>query len=156
MKKLLIAILVFLVVFGCKAKVSDGKEYVGLKYLHCPEGLIEHAGCVIEGDYCLHYLSKGKIQMVWLEKIFKNSNGKVQYYQVLDAIVSPEIKENYIFSLCASSINKKYDSTIVTYVEKSEADYWKVLYAWKINLQKERFEKIKTDGITSMNTTFED
>jgi hypothetical protein len=163
MKNLLIAIFIlFLAVIGCQAKVYDGKEYIGLKYLKCPNGLTEHQGCVIEidgnydSDYCLEYLTKGKIQMVWLEKAYRKEGGKVHNYQVLDVIVSPEIKKDYIFSLSSSSLNKKYDPLIVTYVEKSESEYWKVLYAWKINVQKEKFEKIITDGITSINTISED
>lgn len=75
---------------------------------------------------------------------------------MLDVIISPEIKENYIFSLRASYFKGKYDPAIITYVEKSEVGYWKVLYAWKVDIKKEKIEKINTDGITSMNTTFKD
>lgn len=139
-----------------KPNGANDKEFIGLEYTDLPDGITEHEGMVLKGDYCLAYVSKRKIQMVWLEKAFYNKDGKVQYYKVLDVIVSPENDEKYTFALEGNYLNGEYAPDIITLVERTDEDYWNISHAWRINLEKVQIEQIDLKGLKCENMTFND
>ncbi len=129
---------------------NPDSKYTGLVSKDNSKELKFNFLAVIEPGYDIVSYTIRLKQMLWLEKNSKDSKGNIIDNKILDIIISPE-KNNYSF--CYSCLlNGKYNKYIVTITKKEGTSFIsKPIYAWRINLTTEKFEKISIEGISCIN-----
>ena len=168
MKKLWLFCLLFLALplfaqAQTRARADGAAQYIGYKYIGVtPDNLLENkvksngGGLITTADapatFAIADVSKGALRMLWLDlQIGKIGGGDLEW-QVKDVLAFPNLKKNQyllIAGVGSCKQNKKPVSpTLVVKVEEAPRSYkQKVLQAWNVNLQTEKFEPISIRGI---------
>lgn len=150
--------LVLLILLFSFNSFAQKDEYIGYKYKGVvygktlPNGVKDLGGGLLSDDnYGISHFSKGKLQMLWLDKIIDRDGKGVPNWEVKDVLRFPTLKknQNLLFSYASSCLkNKKPELDLVVLAElNSKTKKYKVIKAWKANVKKERFEVLKTKGI---------
>lgn len=117
-----------------------------------PNGVKDHGGGLLSNEnYGVSRFSKGKKDMLWLEKITDRDEKGVPSWQVKDVLTFDALKKNqqFLFSYSSSCRQNGKESLDIIVMAENSADRksYKVLKAWKANHKKEKFEKISTENI---------
>lgn len=108
-------------------------------------------GLLSDMDYGVSRFSKGGKFMLWLEKIVDRDERGVPEWEVKDVLVFNKLKKNQVFLYSYSSpcsINGEEDLDLVVMAEEQPKKLaYKILKAWRANVQTEKFEEISTDAI---------
>ncbi|HRH44446.1 MAG TPA: hypothetical protein PKY82_22615 [Pyrinomonadaceae bacterium] len=146
--------------FGNQNIMADGltDSYIGYRHKgviygeKLPNGVKDLGGGLLSNDiYGVTRFTKGKVYMLWLEKILDRDSKGVPDWIVKVVLVFSELKPNqeFLFSLsspCSLNGKKNYDLIVLGEKRLDLQDY-KILKAWWANVKKEKFEKIQTKGI---------
>jgi hypothetical protein len=154
--KFYLILIVLVLSFNVFAQKKD--EYIGYKYKGVvygktlPNGVKDLGGGLLSNDnYGISHFSKGKLQMLWLDKITGRDEKGVPNWQVKDVLRFDELKKNQtlLFSYASSCLkNKKPELDLVVLAELNpKTKKYKIVKAWKANVKTEKFEKLKTKGI---------
>ena len=137
---------------------AQTKEFVGYRHKgvvygeSLPNGARDLGGGLLSDEnYGVSRFSKGKKQMLWLEKITSYDKKGVPDWEVLDVLVIDNLKKNQEFLFSYSSnctVNGEEDLDLVVLAELQAAQKtYKVLQAWRADLLKEKFEKVSVEEI---------
>ena len=153
-KLIVLLLLLALPVFAIPQKINyKGYRHKGVVYGETlPNGVKNLSGGLLSNEsYGVSRFSKGKKDMLWLEKITDRDEKGVPSWQVKDVLMFDTLKKNreFLFSYSSSCLqNGKESLDIVVMVELSaDKKSYKVLKAWNANTKKEKFKKISTDNI---------
>lgn len=156
MKLKLLFLLAFLILPTVAA--AQKKEFVGYRHKGVvygetlPNGAKDLGGGLLSvEDYGVSRFSKGKKQMLWLEKITSRDKKGIPSWEVTDVLVINNLKQNQKFlfsysSTCTENGEADIDLIVLAELQRAKKAY-KVLQAWRADLLKEKFEKVPVDGI---------
>lgn len=108
-------------------------------------------GLLSDENYGVSRFLKGKKHYLWLEKITERDEDGVPGWVVKDVLEFDTLRKNQEFlfsysSICTTDGEENLD-TIVLAEHQPKTKRYKILKAWKVNLDREKFEKISTRGI---------
>jgi len=137
---------------------AQKKEFVGYRHkgVLYGETLANGArdlggGLLSVEDYGVSRFSKGKRQMLWLEKITSRDKKGVPSWEVVDVLIvnNPKKNQEFLFSYASTCTeNGVEDLDLIVLAEFQPArKAYKVLQAWRADLLKEKFEKISVAEI---------
>ncbi len=94
---------------------------------------------------------KGKKHYLWLEKITGRDRKGVPHWVVKDVLEFKTLKKNQEFlfshsSTCTNDEEEDLDTIVLAEFNRKTLQY-RVLKAWKANVETEKFEKISIRGI---------
>ena len=130
-----------------------GYKHKGVVYGETlPNGVKDLGGGLLSNEnYGVSRFSKGRKNMLWLEKITERDAKGVPSWQVKDVLTFDNLEKNreFLYSYSSScSQNGKETLDIVVMAELSaDKKSYKILKAWNANHKKEKFEKISTKNI---------
>lgn len=156
MKLKLLFLLAFLILPNIIS--AQKKEYVGYRHKGVvygetlPNGTKDLGGGLLSvEDYGVSRFSKGKRQMLWLEKVTSRDKKGVPNWEVLDvlAVDNPKKNQEFLFSYASTCTeNGVEDLDLIVLAEfQSARKAYKVLKAWRADLLKEKFEEAPVEGI---------
>lgn len=153
MKKLSVILLLFLL-----SATTFGQNYIGYKHKGVvygetlPNGAKDLGGGLLsDEDYGVSRFSKGKKFMLWLEKISSRDDEGVPDWEVKDVLNFGKLKKNQelLFSFsspCTQNGEENLEMIVLAETFKKKKSY-KILKAWQVNLDEEKFEKLSTKEI---------
>jgi len=102
-------------------------------------------------DYGVTRFVKGKKYMLWLEKIVERNDDGVPYWEVKDVLAFDNLKKNQRFlysysSPCTENGAENLDLIVLAELAPKTKNY-KVLKAWRTNVENEKFEPTSPVGI---------
>ena len=131
-----------------------GYKHKGIKYGETlPNGAKDlGGGLVSDENYGVTRFTKDKKYMLWLEKITGRDAKGVPGWEVKDVLIFDRLKTNQAFNFsyssgCVQNGAENLDLIVMTEFSPDKKTY-KPVRAWRVNVFKGRFEKIKTKGIT--------
>ncbi|MBD3869573.1 MAG: hypothetical protein IFK94_15745 [Acidobacteria bacterium] len=135
-----------------------GVDYVGLEYSNIPTELRQGGSAYIESsggrNIGLQLVHCEEYSELWLTRWLTDSAGRGPD-QVITALKLPPIAsdQRIIFGNSNCRLNKKFDPWVVALVQyDAEARFFSHVYrAWKIDIEKNSFEEIDTEGIDCIN-----
>ena len=156
MKLKLLLLLIFLTVptiVSAQKKDLIGYRHKGVIYgATLPNGAKDLGGGLLSNEnYGVSRFSRGKKFMLWLEKITERDAKGVPSWVVRDVLSFDKLKKNQEFlfsysSTCLQNGKEKLDLIVqVEFLPKTKT--YKIIYAWRANVKREKFEKISTKGI---------
>ncbi len=109
-------------------------------------------GLLSDEDYGVSRFSKGGKFMLWLEKIVDRDQTGVPEWEVKDVLVFEAARKNRLFlysysSPCTSNGEEDLDLIVMAEKEAKKRAY-RILKAWRANVESEKFEALSTDGIS--------
>ncbi|HEX8494805.1 MAG TPA: hypothetical protein VF658_18325 [Pyrinomonadaceae bacterium] len=141
------------------ASAGESAKYIGLRHgPSLPAGLQEVGGSLVSdvGDvkeYGMSEVHKGKVKMLWFERLTHRDDSGAAYWEVKDVLVLPKIlrKQILVYSLCF--LAQKPDGEIAAIAdEEFEAEFFtRIRRAWRANRKTEKFEEISVKGIKCRN-----
>jgi hypothetical protein len=117
-----------------------------------PNGVRDLGGGLLSNEnYGVTRFGKGKINMLWLEKIIGRDEKGVPNWQVKDVLMFDKLKKNQDFlfsysSTCTQNGKESLDLIVLAELSADKKSYT-VLNAWKANAKKERFEKVSVNNV---------
>jgi len=150
-------LLAFLILPALTASAQE-KEFVGYRHKGViygetlPNGARDLGGGLLSDEsYGVSRFSKGKKQMLWLEKMTSRDKKGVPNWEVLDVLVIDNFKKNqeFLFSYASTcTVSGEDDLDLIVQAEFQAAQKtYKVLQAWRADLLKEKFEKVSVEAI---------
>ena len=154
-----IRLIIFLILLALPVSAIPQKtNYIGYKHKGVvygetlPNGVKDLGGGLLSNEnYGVSRFSKGKKNMLWLEKITGRDEKGVPSWQVKDVLTFDNLKKNqeFLYSYSSSCLRdgKIALDTVVMAELAADKKSYKILKAWKANHKKEKFEKISTAHI---------
>ena len=137
---------------------SQKKNYIGYRHKGVVNGQTLDNGVKSLGggltsaeNYGVSRYSIGKKYMLWLEEIVSRDAKGVPSWQVKDVLTFSDLRKNeeFLFSYtsgCTQNGRANLDLLVkAKFLPKT--NIYKVQDAWKVNIRREKFEKISTKGI---------
>lgn len=141
-----------------RSEKGEQQRFVGYRHkgvvrgAKLPNGVKDLGGGLLSNeDYGVTRFGLGKKYMLWLEKIVELDADGVPEWEVKDVLVFERPKKNqkFLFSYsspCARSGAEDLDLIVLAEIEPKRKTY-KILKAWRADVEAERFEEISTDSI---------
>jgi hypothetical protein len=143
------------------AAVSQAKKYIGYEHKGAiygttlPNGAKDLGGGLLSDEnYGVSLFSKNGKFMLWLEKITGRDASGIPNWKVKDVLIfsKPKSNQEFLFSHssgCRQNDRQNLDLIVqVEFLPKTET--YKIVYAWRANVKKERFEKVSSKGIVCL------
>jgi len=150
---LFLTILVFAIGAAGQKRDFIGYEHKGVVYGETlPNGLKDQGGGLLSDEnYGVTRFAKGRKHYLLLEKITRRDRKGVPNWIVKDALEFGRLGKNqeFLFSYsspCTIRGEEAIDTVVLADFNRKTRKY-RVISAWKANLEKERFEKISIRGI---------
>ena len=133
--------------------VTKKQKYVGYKHKGVvkgallPNGVKDNGGGLTANEnFGVSHFSKGRRDMLWLEKITARDKNGVPDWEVKDVLTFKKLKKNQEFLMSFSSPctldNKQNLDLIVKAQLLPDKKTYKVLDAWTANVKKGKFEDV--------------
>lgn len=139
----------------------ERSEYLGLRIAESlPAGLksgnhfliSSKSGVDIPLDFGIREVSKGKLRMLWLERVAERDAKNVLGWEVLDVLVLPPVKKGQILATSYCFIGKEYEPEVFAIFDYKDKQYFtRARRAWRANRLVGRFEEIPTKNIRCQN-----
>jgi hypothetical protein len=149
----LLALMILPATLSAQKKEFVGYRHKGVLYGETlANGARDLGGGLLSGeDYGVSRFSKGKRQMLWLEKITSRDKKGVPSWEVLDVLVisNPKKNQEFLFSYastCTEDGVEDLDLIVLAELQPARKAY-KVLQAWRADLLKEKFEPVSAEAI---------
>ncbi|MGI8788492.1 MAG: hypothetical protein ACR2HG_12105 [Pyrinomonadaceae bacterium] len=137
---------------------AQRKNLIGYKYkgvvngATLPNGAKDLGGGLLSNEnYGVSRFSKGKMFMLWLEKITGRDKEGVPSWEIKDVLSFEKLKKNQEFLFSYSSTCLQNDKSNINLIVMAELvpkeKTYKILKAWRANLKRERFESVSIKGI---------
>ena len=135
-----------------------GSEYVGYRHKgvsygeKLPNGARDLGGGLLsDEDYGVTRFVKGDKYMLWLEKIIDRDAEGVPEWEVKDVLIfkKPNKNQQFFFSYsspCTENGRENLDLIVLAELEPRRQTY-KILRAWRANVEHERFETVSTKAV---------
>jgi hypothetical protein len=108
-------------------------------------------GLLSDEDYGVSRFTKGNKFMLWLEKIVERDEAGVPEWEVKDVLVFEPLRKNHFFLYSYSSpcsINGEEDFDLIVMAEEQmKRRAYKILKAWRANIETEKFEEVSSSVI---------
>jgi hypothetical protein len=149
----LLALMVLPNIISAQKKEFVGYRHKGVVYGESlPNGARDLGGGLLsDEDYGISRFSKGKRQMLWLEKVTARDKKGVPSWEVLDVLVvdNPKKNQEFLFSYASTCTrNGEEDLDLIVLAEFQPArKAYKVLQAWRADLLKEKFEPLAVEAV---------
>ena len=143
---------------GQVAAPIDIARYIGLRHNSTvPANLKDVGGALVSevGDareYGLSEIHKGRVRMIWFERLTHRDETGRPNWEVKDVLVLPALRKNQVlvYAMCYSG--KQPDKEIVAIADYQDAEFLTRLHrAWRANRKTEKFEPISPKGIKCTN-----
>jgi hypothetical protein len=150
-------LLAFLILPALTASAQQ-KEFVGYRHKGViygetlPNGARDLGGGLLSDEnYGVSRFSKGKKQMLWLEKLTSRDKKGVPNWEVLDVLVIDNFKKNQEFlfsyaSTCTADGEEDLDLIVRAEFQPVRKSY-KVLEAWRADLLSEKFKEVSVEAV---------
>ncbi len=134
---------------------ADMSKYIGLRHgPSLPAGLKNIGGALVSEvndskEYAISKVHKGRIKMLWFDRLTHHDDRGVAYWELKDVLVLPPIPRNQIVVYRGCLLEYQPDNEIaavVTY-EAGVQYFTRVHKAWRANRSTEKFEVIPMKGI---------
>jgi hypothetical protein len=152
--------LLLILTFSVFASVASAQERDFIGYEHkgvvfgekLPNGFKDLGGGLLsDEDYGVTRFARGKKHYLWLEKITGRDRQGVPRWVVLDVLEFGALRKNQEFLFSYSStctIDGEGDQDLIVFAEQNtKTKKYKVLKAWRANVETEKFEKLSIKGI---------
>lgn len=135
-----------------------GSEYVGYRHKgvrygeKLPNGAKDLGGGLLsDEDYGVTRFVKGEKYMLWLEKIIDRDAEGVPEWEVKDVLIfkKPNKNQQFFFSYsspCTENGEGNLDLIVLAELEPRRKTY-KILQAWRADVERERFEAVSTKAV---------
>lgn len=133
------------------------KDFIGYKHKGVlygeilPNGAKDLGGGLSSNDsYGVSRFTHGKKYMLWLERITTRDAKGIPSWVVKDVLMFDNLKKNQEFFFSYSSgctQNGKENLDLIVQTELKANKSYKIIRAWRVNVKKEKFEKISEKGI---------
>ena len=150
---LIVSLFLFPLIVSAQQNSYIGYKHTGVIFGETlPNGVKDLGGGLLSNEnYGVTRFSKGKKYMLWLEKISKRDVKGIPSWEVKDTLVFDNLKKNQEFLFSYSSPCSQQGKSNLDLIVKAQffpqTKTYKVLDAWRANVQKEKFEKISTKNI---------
>ena len=156
---LLLLLLAFIALTGTLNVPAQKNEFIGYEHKGVvygetlPNGARDLGGGLLSDSlYAVTRFSKNKKHYLWLEMITDRDKEGVPSWIVLDALELPEMKSNQklLFSYSSTcTVDGREDLDVIVLAEErpKRKNSYRVLRAWRANLEREEFETVATRGI---------
>ncbi|MCM3874343.1 MAG: hypothetical protein ND895_26940 [Pyrinomonadaceae bacterium] len=131
--------------------------YIGLRYdgNKLPRGHKWIGGALLtdpysnEKQYGVTEVSKGKVRMMWLDRLTHHDAAGHAHWEIRDVLFLPPMRKNQLLFYVNCFLANKPDSELVVITDAVVRGgyYGRVRYAWRANRQAEKFQQIPTTGI---------
>jgi len=117
-----------------------------------PNGAKDLGGGLLSAeDYGVSRFSMGSTFMLWFEKIIDRDETGVPDWEVKDVLIFEKLKKNQVFlfshsSTCSIDGNEDLDM-IVMAEEQTKKRAYRILKAWRANVETEKFEELAASSI---------
>lgn len=136
---------------------SDKSPYIGLRYAgnKLPRGHKWIGGSLLtdpysnEKQYGVTEVSKGKVRMMWLDRLTHHDAAGNAHWEIKDVLFLPAIGKNQLLFYVDCSLADKPDSELVVITDAVVRGgyYRRVRHAWRANRKAEKFQPIPAAGI---------
>lgn len=159
MKTKSLPIFILIAIFAVHFSVFAGTtELIGYRHKgvlrgeSLPNGARDLGGGLLsDEDYGVTRFKKGKKYMLWLEKIVERNSEGVPIWEVRDVLSFDKLKKNQEFLFSYSSPCKQNGrenlNLIVLAKHAPGAKTYRIIKAWRANVEKEKFESVSIRGI---------
>ncbi|HSE16603.1 MAG TPA: hypothetical protein VLB46_06095 [Pyrinomonadaceae bacterium] len=140
-------------------QTTDTAQYIGLRYgPTLPRGLKSTGGSLVsavedEKEYAMSEIRRGRIRMLWFDRLTHRDDNGIAYWEVKDVLVLPAIPNSQILVYAMCLLNDKPDSEIAAIADHqpTEQYFTRVRKAWRANRTTEKFEPMPVKGIKCEN-----
>jgi hypothetical protein len=136
---------------------KDKSTYIGLRYAgnKLPRGHKWFGGALItdpysnEKQYGVTEVSKGRVKMMWLDRLTHHDAAGNAHWQIKDVLFLPPTRKNQLLFYVNCSLANKPDSELIVITDSVVRGgyYARVHHAWRANRQTEKFQQIPVTGI---------
>lgn len=143
---------------GATCASDETRQFIGYRHKggkrgeKLPNGARDLGGGLLSDEnYGVSRFSNGKKFMLWLEKIIDRDEEDVPDWEVKDALVFDKLKKNQKFLLsysspCTDNGAENLDIIVLAETHPKHKTY-KILKAWRADLEREKFESFSIEGI---------
>ncbi|HEX8289172.1 MAG TPA: hypothetical protein VF556_14320 [Pyrinomonadaceae bacterium] len=137
---------------------TTGDEFIGYRHRgvargeKLPNGVRDLGGGLLSDDnYDVTRFEKGNKFMLWFEKIIESDREGVPVWEVIDVLMFDRLKKNQKFmfsysSTCTENSEENLDLIVLAETSPRKRNY-KILRAWRANVEREKFEEVSTEAI---------
>ena len=154
----IIFIVVFVAAFSAFAVAASDKELIGYRHEgvrrgeKLPNGATDLGGGLLsDEDYGVSRFKKGEKYMLWLEKIVERNEAGVPKWEVKDVLSFNKLYKNRKFLFSYSSPCKQNGRENIDLIVLAESapktKSYKVLKAWRADVEREKFQSVSIKGI---------
>ena len=141
---------------------ADMSGYVGLRHgSKLPDGLKNLGGSLVSEagagkEYGLAEVHRGKIKMLWFERLTHRDAAGLPYWEVEDFLILPPVRKNQVlaYSTCFSGSEPDREVIAIADYQRSAEFFTRVRRAWRANRKTGKFEEISPRGIKCTNEGF--
>jgi hypothetical protein len=141
------------------AAAADMTKYIGLRHgSSLPDNLKDIGGALVSevGDskeYGIGEIHKGKVKMLWFERLTHRDDAGVPFWEVEDILVLPPVRKNQIVVYSTCFLSNKPDREVVAIADyQPDVEFFtRVRRAWRANRKTAKFEEISFKGIKCTN-----
>jgi hypothetical protein len=155
--KLKVSVILTVALFALAA-AAQSKDFINYKHKGVaygetlPNGARDLGGGLLSNeDYGVTRYAKGKKFYLWLEKITSRDTKGVPNWIVRDVLDfdAPKKNQEFLFSLSSTCThNGRANPDLIVLAETpARGKKYKVLKAWRVNLKREKFESVSTQGV---------
>ena len=139
----------------------ESAKFVGLRIAESlPMGLKSHNHFMIASkhgvatplEFGVREVSKGKVKMLWFERVAERDRNRVLTWQVLDVLVLPPIKKNQVLATSNCFVAKDFEPEVVALFDNEDKEnLTRTRQAWRANRLTGKFEDVPLRGVRCRN-----
>ena len=139
-------------------------EFLGLRIAESlPMGLKSHnhfmiaskRGAATPLEFGVREVSKGKVKMLWFERIAERDQKRVLGWQVLDVLILPPIKKHQVLATSSCFIAKEFEPEVIALFDNQDNEYLtRTRRAWRANRLTGKFEDLPVRGVRCKNESW--
>ena len=136
---------------------DDKSPYIGLRYAgnKLPRSHKWIGGALLtdpyskEKQYGVTEVSKGRVKMMWLDRLTHHDAGGNANWEIRDVLFLPPMRSNQLLLYVDCFLANKPDSELVVITDAVVRGgfHGRVRHAWRANRQTEKFQQIPVAGI---------
>jgi hypothetical protein len=145
-----------------KTPAGELARYIGLRHgPSLPPGLKEVGGGLISEtndaeEYSVGEVHKGKVKMLWFERLtHRDASGKA-YWEVKDVLARPMIRRGQllVYTTCFSNNNLDREIIAIADYQPDEEFLTRIRRAWRASRKTGKFEELPVKGIKCENVDY--
>lgn len=140
---------------------TERRKYVGLQIGESlPTGhtskshflIPSKSGVDIPMDFGIREVSRGKLRMLWLERVTQRDVRGVPRWKVIDVLTLPRIGRNQVLAHSLCFIGGEYEPEVLAIFDYEDKEYFtRARRAWRANRRGEKFVEIPANKLRCEN-----